>query len=268
MYVRWNIKSKHHCNWTGCWLPSEQHCSVVKTLAAQAVAWVSVSFSLSSSYFCLTKHSSDWSKGKWFGTLVHCRVIGLIRWYSSRHGAISLSVVFRGWGINHCVKTCHTLTLKPTASALFTPSRGVTVLLKSLRPANGTPRVEASMTRWRCNTAGLADRQTMPALRPSLSSSLLTELTPSTNWERFSFSWSAWGLGCWWSGVLWLLSVTTSSNSLLTSSKHCFLLGGSTQGLVPVSATSGGFSEVVFFVDFFFCGCRSANDLGVYGKTK
>ena len=29
---------------------------------------------------------------------------------------------------------------------------------------------------------------------------------------------------------------------------------------------SGGFSEVVFFVDFFFGGCRSANDLGVYGK--
>ena len=166
--------------------------------------------------------------------------------------------------------TCHTLTLKPTASALFTPSRGITVLLKSLRPANGTPRVEASMTRWRCNTAGLADRQTMPALRPSLSSSLLTELTPSTNWERFSFSWSAWGLGCWLSGVLWLLSVTTSSKFLLTSSKHCFLLGGSTQELVPVSgwisAMSGGFSEVVFFVDFFFGGCRSANDLAVYGK--
>ena len=162
----------------------------------------------------------------------------------------------------------HILTLKPIASALFTPSRGVTVLLKSLRPANGTPRVEASMTRWRCNTAGLADKQTIPALRPSLSSSLVTELTPSTSWERFSFSWSAWGLGCWLSGVLWLLSVTIPSKSFLTSSKHCFLLGGSTQELVPVcewiSATSGDFSEVVFFVDFFFCGCRSANDLGVY----
>ena len=167
------------------------------------------------------------------------------------------------------------LTLKPIASALFTPSRGVTILLKSLRPANGTPRVEASMTMWRCNTAGLADKQTIPALRPSLSSSLVTELTPSTNWERFSFSWSAWALGCWLSGVLWLLAVTTPSKSFLTSSKHfltsskhCFLLGGSTQGLVPVcewiSATSGDFSKVDFFVDFFFCGCRSANDLGVY----